>query len=225
MDSVKEKLSYAQDVAIQLFDQVVHQGLIVSGKSEKQLNQEIYELAKRQFGIEKHWHKRLVRAGANTLFPYNENPPDLVIQPNDILFIDLGPIVEQWEADLGRTYVLGEDPLMHKLKNDLEKAWFETKRWFETHQSLAANQLFYFAVEKSKQYGWEFGGTIAGHLVGEFPHQQLPKGQIGLYIHPENSLDLLLPDAHGNQRHWILELHFVDKKRQIGGFFEQLLTL
>jgi Xaa-Pro dipeptidase len=26
-------------------------------------------------------------------------------------------------------------------------------------------------------------------------------------------------------RHWILEIHFVDRDLQIGGFFEELLTI
>jgi hypothetical protein len=29
----------------------------------------------------------------------------------------------------------------------------------------------------------------------------------------------------GAPRHWILEIHFVDRERQIGGFFEELLTV
>ena len=33
-----------------------------------------------------------------------------------------------------------------------------------------------------------------------------------------------LPDAQGRPRNWILEIHFIDRERQIGGFFEQLLT-
>jgi Xaa-Pro dipeptidase len=35
---------------------------------------------------------------------------------------------------------------------------------------------------------------------------------------------MFLPDANGNRREWILEIHFVDRERKIGGFFEQLLT-
>ena len=31
------------------------------------------------------------------------------------------------------------------------------------------------------------------------------------------------PDEQGAMRHWILEIHFVDRARQIGGFFEELL--
>ena len=33
-----------------------------------------------------------------------------------ILFVDFGPILEGWEADFGRTYVIGNNPDKHKLK-------------------------------------------------------------------------------------------------------------
>jgi hypothetical protein len=33
------------------------------------------------------------------------------------------------------------------------------------------------------------------------------------------------PDATGNPRHWILEIHFIDRAREIGGFYEELLTV
>jgi hypothetical protein len=32
-------------------------------------------------------------------------------------------------------------------------------------------------------------------------------------------------DPSGRTCHWILEVHLVDRERQIGGFYEQLLTL
>ncbi|HEX5296387.1 MAG TPA: hypothetical protein VFW50_05320 [Streptosporangiaceae bacterium] len=32
-------------------------------------------------------------------------------------------------------------------------------------------------------------------------------------------------DANGQACHWILEVHLVDRERQIGGFFEELLDL
>lgn len=53
------------------------EGLIRPGLSESQLTREIAELGRREFGIEQNWHKRIVRAGPNTLAPYDENPPDL----------------------------------------------------------------------------------------------------------------------------------------------------
>lgn len=51
------------------------------------------------------------RAGRpHTLYPYTENPPDRILQPDDIAFADFGPIFEEFEADLGRTYVLDKGP-------------------------------------------------------------------------------------------------------------------
>ena len=44
-----------------------------------------------------------------------------------------------------------------------------------------------------------------------------------LDIHPENHNDMFLPDANGDKRHWVLELLFIDKENQFGGYFEQLL--
>ncbi|HET9431064.1 MAG TPA: M24 family metallopeptidase [Chitinophagaceae bacterium] len=224
MSTTKMKLIWAENVAIQLFKAIEDRNLITAGKSEKQLNMEVFKLASELFGIEKHWHKRIVRSGANTLLPYNENPPDLVIQEDDILFFDFGPIVEDWEADLGRTYVLGNDPMKHKLKGDIEKAWHETKEWFHKQEKLTAAELYRYTVEKAKEYGWTFGGELAGHLIGEFPHERLEPGNYQLYVHPGNHNDMFLPDEKGNKREWILEIHFVDREKQIGGFFEQLLT-
>lgn len=224
MSTIKTKLLWAENIACQLFNAIEDRGLITPGKTEKQLNTEVFNLAYELFGIEKHWHKRIVRAGANTLMPYNENPPDLIIKDDDILFFDFGPVIDEWEADLGRTYVIGNDSLKHKLKQDIEKAWFETRDWFHSHSTMKASELFQFATEKAMEYAWTFGGEIAGHLIGEFPHERLEPGNYGLYVHPENPLDMFCPDENGVKREWILELHFVDKEKQIGGFYEQLLT-
>ena len=45
--------------------------------------------------------------GRNTLHPYKSNPENLLLKEDDILFIDFGPVFEDWEADFGRTYVKG----------------------------------------------------------------------------------------------------------------------
>ena len=71
------------------------------------------------FGTTRHWHKRIIRSGPNTLAPYQENPPDRVIGADDIAFADFGPIFEEYEADFGRTYVFGADPAKHRLQRDL----------------------------------------------------------------------------------------------------------
>ena len=144
-----EKLVNAQDISIQLFKAIEENNLIVAGKSEQQLNAEICELALKRFGIEKHWHKKIVRSGRNTLATYPDNPPDRIIDKDDILFIDLGPIVEGYEADIGRTFVLGNDPQKLKLKMDVETAWHEIQKWYWQQSRLRASVMFQLAVEKA----------------------------------------------------------------------------
>ncbi|PSL44758.1 metallopeptidase family M24 [Chitinophaga niastensis] len=222
--TIKAQLIEAEEKALLLFNTIEARGLITAGKSEKQLNTEIFNLAKELYGIEKYWHKRIVRTGPNTLHPYNENPPDLIIREDDILFIDFGPVFEDWEADFGRTYVIGNDPLKHKLKNDIESAWQETKDWFGKQEQLTGAQLYHYTVELARQYGWTFGGEIAGHIIGQFPHERLVPGTQDLYVHPDNHQDMFTTDKNGQPREWILEIHFIDAEKQIGGFFEQLLT-
>jgi Xaa-Pro aminopeptidase len=224
MTEAKQKLNLAEQKAKELFKAAEDRGLIVPGKSEKTLSEEIVSLARDVIGITQFWHKKIVRAGANTLHPFNGNPPDRVIQQDDILFLDFGPIFGGWEADLGRTYVIGNDPLKLKLKRDVETAWQDAKAWYGQQSSLTGAACFHYVTELAKRYGWEHGGEIAGHIVGPFPHEQLGDGNLGLDIHPDNHDDILLPGKDGNPRQWILEIHFVDKTNNIGAFIEQMLN-
>lgn len=224
MNGTKSKLIEAEKIALELFTTIEERQLITAGKSESELNEDIFKLAEERYGITKHWHKRIVRSGKNTLVPYDDNPPDLMIQTDDILFLDFGPVLEEWEADFGRTYVIGNDPAKHKLKKDIESAWYDAKNWFDRRTNLTGAEYWNYLVELAKSYGYTYGGQLGGHLVGHFPHERLEPKNYGLYVHPENPNDMFLPDANGNKREWILEIHFVDRDKQIGGFFEQLLT-
>jgi Xaa-Pro aminopeptidase len=217
-------LRHAQTQANALFEAIGAQ-LIRPGISESQLNGEIHALAAATFGVETHWHKRVIRSGPNTLCPYVENPPDRVITDDDILFIDLGPVFAAWEADFGRTYVLGDDPVKHRLAADLEPLFNAGRAYFESHPDITGGELYDAACRLAAEAGWEFGGTIAGHLVGEFPHEHIDGDRLELYITAGNTLPLRSLDADGRKRHWILEIHLIDRARQIGGFYEQLLTI
>jgi Xaa-Pro aminopeptidase len=218
-----EHLIEAEEKAFTLLTAIEERGLLRAGITEKEIGSEIFDLAREMFGVEKYWHKRIVRSGKNTLCPYDENPPDLLVNEGDILFLDLGPVFEDFEADVGRTYVLGDDPVKHKIKNDLEKAWYEIRDWFFEHDRLTGRECFEYAERTAEKYGWKYGIEIAGHLVGKFPHERLPKGQKGLYLHKDNPNDVFAPAADGTQRNWILELQFIDPERGFGSFFEQLL--
>jgi Xaa-Pro dipeptidase len=219
------ELLEAQGKAVALFRAVEERGLIRAGVNESGLNAEVYALAEEMFGISAYWHKRIVRAGRNTLLPYAENPPDLVIGDDDILFLDLGPVFEEWEADFGRTFVIGDDPMKLKLRNDVGAAFAEGKRYFKSKPEILSSELYGYAQELAVKYGWEFGGPIAGHLIGQFPHERIADDKVTLYVHPKSDLLMRSVDEEGRKRHWILEIHFVDRAQGIGGFFEELLTV
>ncbi len=214
----------AQRKAAGLFDEIERR-LVRPGITESALSREIHDLAAARFGVESHWHKRVVRTGSNTLRPYREDPPYLVIQPDDILFVDLVPVFEAWEADFGRTYVLGDEPLKHRLRDDLEPVFRAAKAHFRSHPGITAAALYDFACTLAVRAGWRFGGTIAGHLVGEFPHERIPGDRVMQNIMPGNDNPIESVDSQGRRRHWILEIHLIDPARQIGGFYEELLTV
>ncbi len=185
----------------------------------------IRDLAADMFGVGRWWHKRIVRAGPNTLQPYRENPPDRLIGADDIVFCDFGPIFEEWEADFGRTFVLGDDPAKLAIRDALPLIWDAGRDWFETHPGITGEELFAHVVQLSEQAGWEFGGTIAGHLVGQFPHEKIAGDETGSYIMPGSGGPMRRTDRTGRACHWILEVHLVDRDRQIGGFHEELLDI
>lgn len=225
MDSTRNKLLEVENKALKLFDEIVNLGLIVAGKTEHQLNIEVFQLAEKLLGIKKYWHKRIVRAGKNTLLPYKENPPDLILQEDDILFFDFGPVFEDWEADIGKTFVIGNDAIKLKLKNDVELAWQEGKAFYQENKMILTGAEFYnYTKTLAKKYGWEYGNYHCGHLIGNFPHELIVGEEKINYIHPDNHELMSNKDKNGNERLWIYEIHFVDSKLEIGGFFEQMVS-
>jgi Xaa-Pro aminopeptidase len=220
-----DALRDAESKAAALFDAVIDRGLVTPGKSERELSDEVRDLAGELLGIHRFWHKRIVRSGINTLEPYRSNPPDLRLQADDIVFFDFGPLLEEWEADFGRTYVLGDDPVKHRLTADLATIWAEGKRYFDVHPDITGAQLFAHVTELVAAAGWQFGNRHAGHQIGEFPHEKIYDHEIECYVTPGSDLPMRRLDPVGTPCHWILEIHLVDRERGFGGFYEQLLDI
>jgi Xaa-Pro dipeptidase len=198
--------------------------LVRPGRTETEVDKDIYDLAEQSFGVKQHWHKRIVRAGPNTVRIFAENPPVRAIEAQDTVFLDLGPVFDEWEADVGRTYVMGDDPEKHRLCQDLPKVFDRLKAYFDTHPDVTGAELYGYAQRCAEEAGWLFGGAIAGHIVGEFPHAQIP-GDKDLYrVSPANPERMRAPDALGQTKFWILEVHLVDRTRSWGGFYERVLV-
>jgi Xaa-Pro aminopeptidase len=219
------RLLDAQAKAADLFAAIEPRGIIAPGVRETEASDAVRDLAAEMFGVDRHWHKRIVRAGPNTLQPYRKNPPDRAIAADDIVFLDFGPIFEQWEADFGRTYVLGDDPVKLRLRDALPVMFRAGRQFFGAHEDVTGEQLYAHMTGLAEADGWTFGGTIAGHLVGQFPHEKIAGENIESYIAPGSDKPMRRTDRNGQACHWILEVHLVDLDLQIGGFFEELLDL
>ena len=217
-------LQDAQNKAVTLFGEI-ERDLIRPGITESELSNDIWALGKKRHGIDTWWHRRVVRSGPNTMKPYTEGLTDRTIEPDDIVLIDLGPVFEAWEADFGRTFVLGDDPIKKQLRGSLEVVWNAVKARFDGSPDMTGEQLYGIACEEAKLAGWALGGVHAGHLVGDFPHERIPKDKVSHYITTGSKASMRSRDAKGHMRHWILEIHLVDRDRGIGAFYEQLLTV
>src|ERR1700733_7707422 len=136
------RLLDAQANAVALFDEVVARGIVTAGRGEQAVSDQIRDLANEMFGKTRHWHKRIVRSGPHPLQPYRENPPDRVIEADDIAFADFGPIFDEFEADLGRTYVLGGDPVKHRLAADLPVIFAAGRSYFAGYPNITGAALY-----------------------------------------------------------------------------------
>jgi Xaa-Pro aminopeptidase len=215
----------AQARAAALFRAVEAAGVIAPGVRDSEATAAVIDLAAREFGVERHWHKRIVRSGPNTLQPYQENPPDRTMTDDDIVYADFGPVFDDWEGDFGRTWVIGADPEKLRLRDDLAVVFEAGKRYFASHPDITAAELYAEVVRLSTERGWEYGNFHCGHLVGEFPHENFAGEKIESTIMPANTKPMRRTDPSGRVGHWILEVHLVDRALAIGGFYEELLSL
>lgn len=219
-----EALRHAESIAAALFQEITAENLVRPGTTEQALNDAAHALARDRFGIKQHWHKRIVRAGPNTLCPYAENPPNRTIQADDIVFFDFGPVLGAWEADYGRTFVLGSDPDKHRIAADVEACWTLAKTHLDAHPTITGAELYAFVRQLAIERGWTYGQEHCDHLIGAFPHERIQGEEVRNYIHPDNHDPLRALDQNGVRRDWILEIHFVHRDQGIGAFFEQWMT-
>jgi glucose/arabinose dehydrogenase/mono/diheme cytochrome c family protein len=87
--------------------------------------------------------------------------------------------------------------------------------------SVLANQLYVNTLSTSKLFSVPIGADgRPGTITEMFPH-----AIIGTDAGQRVTGRPRMPDASGRSRHWIFEIHFVDRILRIGGFYEELLTI
>ena len=217
------ELHAAEANAMALLDAIEARGFVAPGRTEREVEQDIRALAAADFGVTQHWHKRICRAGDNAKCTAHDNPPVLTIAEDDLVYLDLGPVFGEWEADVGRSYAIGDDPLKHALVADLPLGFGAMQAAYNADRDITGAALYAFATNWAEQHGWNFGGVIGGHVVGEFPHAHLPGEKDFYRINPANTGRLRDPDPLGQDRFWIGEIHLVSVDGSFGGFYERLL--
>jgi Xaa-Pro aminopeptidase len=166
-----------------------------------------------ELGALKSWHPPQIRFGENSVLAFGQRGiENNALRANDIFFLDIGPIFEGHEGDVGRTFAVGDDSEMHRCASDVAEVWRETRDyWSETRATGAA--LYAFARQAAESRGWTLLVEQAnGHRIADFPHAARARGSI------EGFSGAPAPDR------WILEIQIRHPKRPFGAFYEDLLN-
>lgn len=197
----------ARETCIRITEEVIQK--IEEGMGEKDIKL-LLENSFKHEGISKFWHPTKVRVGADTTKSFRElSDPEIRCHKNEMCFVDVGPIINDHEADYGRTFVFGGlQP--NKLIQTCHEVFQKTsEKWKTAH--LTGAELFAYANGLAQEQGFELNPLSAGHRLGDFPHKLYSSAKLfELGMSPAQNL-------------WVLEIHVVDRKNQRGAFFEDIL--
>lgn len=162
-------------------------------------------------GMDRLWHKNLVRFGPGTILTFHADfQPDYVLQANDIFFVDLGAVFDGHEGDAGDTFVVGDDAEMHACAQAARTLWHEVAAGWRD-EGVTGEALYRFAKSGAEAMGWTLNWDVKGHRVSDFPHAIYKAGALGDFsAAPQTGL-------------WILEIQLAHATRPIGAFYEDLL--
>ncbi|KAL0022533.1 hypothetical protein WJX79_009701 [Trebouxia sp. C0005] len=218
----------ARKIAVDMFAAIESKGILVPGCTETDIDKQLFDLAAADFGTRKHWHQRLPRVGQNTIHPIYDKVADRALQEDDIVYVDLGPVFGDMEADFGRTYVLGDDAEKHKLNAALEQVFNDCKQHYLSNPSMTGAEFFEFVRKTSSKCGYEYANpNYCAHLVGKFSHDLEFGDDPQHYACPECSTPMNALGPDNQERMWILEIHLLQDPGigKYGGFYEDLLNI
>jgi methionine aminopeptidase len=183
---------------------------IKPGMTER-LAQKLAKDLLQQSGVERLWHPVIIRFGRNTCKIYSEaSEKDIVLQENDIFFIDLGPVYGGHEGDVGATFVVGQDPHMQHCAAAAQRL-FEVVRTHWLEAGCSGHELYQYAQQQAQAIGFELNLAIKGHRVSDYPHQLYAGGNLGDFGG--------IPSAGV----WVLEIQIKNPVREFGAFYEDVL--
>jgi hypothetical protein len=170
-----------------------------------------YQKTKTKLGLDRDWHPVKIRIGSDTLKNFRDQADSKIqIQESDIVFIDIGPIIDHHEADLARTFVIGQEPKYIQLQSDCYTIFQEISRLWKT-KNLNGQNLYKQAKALASEMGYHLNTAMGGHRLGDFPHALFYKGALDTF------------DAPLKAYLWVLEIHIIERDSQMGAFFEDII--
>jgi Xaa-Pro aminopeptidase len=180
------------------------------GMTEEQAT-EIAKAALKEVGSEREWHRPYVRFGLNTVKTFGEpSIPGVRLGEDDLFFIDIGPVFNGYEGDLGQTFATLEGTDFARCAADAEAIFAATKAHWSAG-GVTGKELYEFAARQAEARGWILNLGSNGHRLSDFPHAAYYRGGL-------NEIDFA-PNPYA----WVLEIQIRHPSREFGAFYEDLL--
>ena len=162
------------------------------------------------YKIDRLWHPPYVRFGKHTLLQFHQGAQeDLILQQEDIAFIDIGIVKDEIEGDAWLTLTFGDNPDYSAIQKAGEEIFQEGREYWQQHNPTGA-ELYSHIIKLTEAKGYRFNLEPAGHLIGAYPHRGWRKG---INTFPEKI----------SPGHWILEIQIRHPTLPFGSFYESLL--
>jgi Xaa-Pro aminopeptidase len=163
-------------------------------------------------GMERLWHKNVIRFGEGTLDTFHAPMvPERTLKVDDIFYVDLGAVWDGHEGDAGDTFAVGSDAEMAACAQAARSLWSEVAAQWKAAR-VSGEALYGFARQRAAEMGWLFNWEVRGHRLSDFPHAIYKAGKLGDFSAvPATSL-------------WVLEIQIAHPSRPFGAFYEDLLT-
>lgn len=185
---------------------------VQSGMTEDDGQQLIKDEFKKE-NILKFWHPSKFRIASDTTKSFRELPDkNIRLQEGDIFFLDVGPVINDHEADYGETFIFKKtaDDTLSNLAEGSKRVWIETANFWKSNH-VSGEALYAHAGTYAKSLGYTLNPAMAGHRLSDFPHALFSKERLStLGFKPSKNL-------------WVLEILISDDRLGRGAFFEDIL--
>jgi Xaa-Pro aminopeptidase len=203
-----EKFFSARDKALKVLENTYRS--LDTGMNYKDI-EEVLEGEFKSLQVERLWHPTKIRIGSDTLKTFREHSDNNIkLKDNDIIFFDIGPVIDGHEADVGQTYCFGSNQSYQKISTDVKDIFDRCAEYWDPGKT-SGRELYDHAANECDKSGYQLNLSMDGHRLGDWPHA----------IHYKGSLEEV--DEGVSENLWVLELLIRHPNEPFGAFYEDIL--